>query len=475
MGSRAGVLRSLRRRGRRRVSLRAWAARLAGRLAAAAVLAAALPAFTVPLSAQGQPMGVCMRNHPAAGEFASGGALAPDAEPREPGFIPPNSLAYAAVQCAQSFAASTMVPIGLNIWGGLAIIITVWTGIQMMFAGGFGIGEVVSLVLLLGFPYAVLHFYNRDVGTPWGNMTFTDMVSGMGQEIARRLVDGVFMTFADTFRDVWAKIWNTQAAAAAAQASAQAEGEAGGGWASSAWSAVTSAADAVLGPIDAAIGFVRNVVDSVRFVLVVLVVLLLLVVPALVAYCSYLWGYMSLLVAIVLGPVLIPWILVPQLQFLAWGWFRTLLGAGVHMMVAGACFAVVAHILTIPLLRFGDLMVQDITRPGLLAALALNTNPGLVVLVESAPLIVVAYLGAFKIGEITSMIMNGGSMPASGIGDRLRSARSIAGMGRSAMALGRAAPGLASTAAGTVGGAVTGGAATAVLAARAVMSQATKK
>ena len=48
---------------------------------------------------------------------------------------------------------------------------------------------------------------------------------------------------------------------------------------------------------------------------------------------------MSLLVAIVLGPVLIPWILVPQLQFLAWGWFRTLLGAGVHMMVAGACFA----------------------------------------------------------------------------------------------------------------------------------------
>ena len=90
----------------------------------------------------------------------------------------------AAVQCAESFAATNLVGIGMNIWGGLAIIITVWTGIQMMFGGGFAIGEVVSLVLLLGFPWAVLTFYNTAVGTPWGDMTFSTMVSGTGQVVA---------------------------------------------------------------------------------------------------------------------------------------------------------------------------------------------------------------------------------------------------------------------------------------------------
>ena len=82
--------------------------------------------------------------------------------------IAPDSLVQSAVQCAESFAAGTLVPIGMQLWQGLAIIITIWTGIQMMFGGGFAIGEVVSLILLRGFPYAVLTFYNTDGGTPWG-------------------------------------------------------------------------------------------------------------------------------------------------------------------------------------------------------------------------------------------------------------------------------------------------------------------
>ena len=201
------------------------------------------------------------------------------------------------------------------------------------------------------------------------------------------------------------------------------------------------------------------------------------------AYCSYLWGYFSLLVAIILGPLLIPWVLIPQLQFLAWGWFRTLLGAGVHMMVAGACFAVVAQILMIPIIRFSTLVTLANSQPvveavsvhpvGLLAGTAgVALAAGLAAITESLPLILVAYLGAFKIGEITGMIMNGGSMPASGIGDRMRSMGSMRSTGRSLGAI--AGRGAATAAAGAAAGAATGGAGLAAVAAGRVLSQTTR-
>ena len=473
---RGGVFRRLRGRCGARVSFGYWARRLAGRLAAALVLAAALPVFTVSLGAQGVTLGVCMRNAPAAVAFASGGDLAPDGAPRDGGFIPPASLVRAAVGCAESFAAATMVPIGLNIWGGLAIIITIWTGIQMMFSGGFGIGEIVSLILLLGFPLAVLIFYNTSFDALWGpalwgDMTFPHMVSGMGQHVSAMLVDGVFIEFRNVFMRVWQQIWSAQTMAVTGVASEVGEAE-------GLWATVVAAFGRGVDLVQAFNPFtvVRTLFRNITFFLVVVLLALVLVIPALVAYCSYLWGYLSLLVAIILGPLLIPWILVPQMQFLAWGWFRSLLGAGVHMMVAGACFAVVAQILTIPLIRFGNLMTQHATEPSVGTFLA-TSSPGITVLVESMPLIVVAFLGAFKIGEITSMIMNGGSMPSSGIGDRMRSAQGMGRMGRSAASLGRGAAGMMSG-----GGAVAGraalaatGAGAAVVAASAVMSQATKK
>ncbi len=468
-----GVFRGLRRRRGRRPSFGEWAGVLAGRLAAALALAAVLPVFSVSLSAQA-PIGVCMRTNATA--FQSGGDLAPDGDVRGVSLIAPDSLVQSAVQCAESFAAGTLVPIGMQLWQGLAIIITIWTGIQMMFGGGFAIGEVVSLILLLGFPYAVLTFYNTDVGTPWGNMTFSGMVTGMGREVSTRLVDGAFETLLDTFTHTWTQIWSMESMRQAVTAGYQTD-EDGGGWLSTLGSMLN-----VVGWIEE---FVRNLLATFQLLLVGFLVVLLLIIPAIVAYCSYLWGYLSILVAIVLGPLLIPWFVVPQLQFLAWGWFRSLLGAAVHLMVAGAVFAVVAQILAIPLMRVADMATQE---RGDSAALAFDVGvfavtggwffSAMEVIVESLPLIVVAYLGAFKIGEIASMIMNGGSMPGSGIGERMSGMRNMGRLGRSAPGAARAAGGMAGRAGTAMAGkaaAVATGVGAVAVAAHAVMSQATKK
>ena len=362
------------------------------------------------------------------------------------------------------------MPIGLNIWQGLAIIITVWTGIQMMFGGGFALGEIVSLIFLLGFPLAVLTFYNSAAGTPWGPMTFIEMVYGMGRDVSVRLVNGVFTSFREVLTDVWRKIWATKVVEDTLR-----QGEGPGFWSTAGRGALTF--DLGLGEtFRQFLSFLRGLWASVQLLILLIVMLFLLVIPAVVAYCSYLWGYMSLVVAVILGPLLIPWILVPQLQFLAWGWFRTLLGSAVHMMVAGATFAVVAQMLMIPLVRFGELMTEQKDDGFFSFTTVLASSGPIVVLVESLPLILIAYLGAFKVGEITAMIMNGGSMPASGIGDRMRSVGSMGRLGRSGAALGRGAASMAGAGGGRMAAAAAGGVAgAAVLAAGQVLSQSTKR
>ena len=467
---RGGVFRRLRRRSSRRASFGSWARRLAGRLAAALVLATVLPVFTATLSAQTPTsIGVCMRNNTPA--IQSGGAFAPDEDgARSITLMPVDRLVTQAVVCAESFAASTLVPIGMRLWGGLALIVTIWTGIQMMFGGGFAIGEIVSLIFLLGFPFAILTFYNTSVGTPWGDMSFSRMVTGMGREVSENLVGAAFMTLTDGVVSTWDRIWDLDETKRGVTANNPTE-------------------FSILNPFRWFGEVLRNLLGTIQLAIVIVVVIALLIIPALVAYCSYLWGYLSIMVSVVLGPLLIPWFVVPQLQFLAWGWFRSLVGASVHLMVAGAVFAVVAQILTIPLVRVGHQIADERGNVTSMVVDAVMLAAGGMsifrlwwkvseVMIEALPLIVVAYLGVFKIGEISSMIMNGGSMPASGIGERMQGARNLGqmkGSARAALSGGRAMVGQAGAAMAGKAAAIATGVGAAAVAAGAVLSQATKR
>ncbi len=466
--TRGGVLCAIRRRRSVRLWFRAWARRLA----AALLLSAAAPLFTVPLQAQApNRIMTCVRDAPETVAFRSGGDFAPDRDPTEgAAMIPPTSMVRAAVTCAEQFANTTMVPIGLNLFRFLAIIITIWTGIQMMFSGGFAIGEVVSLILLLGFPFAVLSFYAATVLTPWGNLSFTRMVSGMGETIGTELVDGVFAEINTTVSDAWRKIWGARVVEDALDAAGGRTG------------VNRFVIDGMLGisvpfvgnvsMADDPLAQIRRLGQAVQMVVVLGLLGAVLLIPIAVAYCSYLWGYLSLMVAIILGPILIPWMLVPQMQFLAWGWFRSVVAAGIHMMVAGAAFAVAGQIMLIPLVRFSTMMgdPENADAFSLTSLLSLSGSGAVAVIVESLPLIVVACLGVFKIGEITSMIMNGGSMPQSGIGDRMNSMGRLRGMGSSGRALvgGGAGGGVTALAGATPAG-------KAAVVAGAVLSQSTKK
>lgn len=414
-------------------------------LCAGLVLGTPAPAAAQPASPPAGPiqLGPCIAAETTApGEdLGPGGDLAPEGPPREGVPIAPNSMVRAALDCAQLFANQTMTPIGVNLLRALSVIIVIWTGVQMMISRRWDMGEVVSLIFLLGFPWAVLSWYNATVNTPWGAMSFVTMVSGMGRVVGQALVEGRFEDMAEQVTAV-----SNMVNGAAVVDQVRTLGTPVSGIPVDPRTIQTGSPG-----VSGFFGFFRALVfNAWAFVL-----LLILLLPMVVAYCSYLWAYVSLAVATILGPLLIPWVVVPQMQFLAWGWFRSVLGAGVHMMVAGACFVVCSQLLLIPIARLGFVVARDADRQG-----AVSQDSVLGVIVESAPLIIIACLGAFKIGEITSMIMNGGAMPVSGLGERVASMQKL-GMGGG---------GLRSAA--TAGAAVaTGGKAAAAAAAAKVLSQ----
>ncbi len=455
-------------------------------LLAAGVLAAAAVLVPEPAAAQGVDFGTCLRTEIDAGPMGPGGAL----DPSDPGtigvMVPPTSMVGAARVCAeQASAAIFLAPDGLAwvLFYSFALIIVVWTGLQIMFGGQFGIGEVVNLAMLIGFPFAILTWYA--VPAPlevWGPFTFTDLVTTGATTIARDLIDGAFREFASqvaqTFGNVWRYLLTVDTAERVAEVASEGDGGEGN-WATRLWERVASVASAVANLSGFLSRLINSIVTFFLMGIMLLVLVLLIIIPAVVAYCSYLWGHVAILAAVFLGPIFVPFVMIPQLSFLFWGWFKSLLGAAVHTMVAAAVFVTVSQILLMPLARFSTMATQRLGSGDDEDAMApLGALAGW--FFETIPLVLVAMLGAFKIGEITSMIMNAGPMPSSGLGDRLRGAQQMRGMAsgaRGALAGGRgalAARGAAGAASAAGGAAAAATGVGAVVAAGAVLSQATK-
>ncbi len=125
------------------------------------------------------------------------------------------------------------------------------------------------------------------------------------------------------------------------------------------------------------------------------------------------WAQMALSIALLLGPVFIPWMVIPQLSFLFWGWLRTVLVYSLYGAVAGAVFRVVTEL--------GVFVVQGWT--GDIAADVEWAGPtGIMTAwrrsMVTIPYIVAAGLATLKVGELTQMLLSGSGNVGSGASGR---------------------------------------------------------
>ena len=279
---------------------------------------------------------------------------------------------------------------GMQLWQGLALIVVVWTGAQMALSGGgVNMAAVVRMVIGLSIPLGMLQFYTAPL--PGAGRSVPDLITGMGEWLQTMIVADAGSAMLEQLGLALAA-WREQFGGRGIL----------GGMATFGWNVVTD----LPGVLDAAFDLLVTVVLMMGLAIGLIVVFAL-------GQAQVMWAQMALSIALLLGPVFIPWIVIPQLSFLFWGWLRTVLVYSLYGAVAGAVFRVITEL--------GVFVVQGWT--GDIAADVEWAGPtGIVTAwrrsMVTIPYIVAAGLATLKVGELTQMLLSGSGNVGSGASSR---------------------------------------------------------
>ena len=299
----------------------------------------------------------------------------------------------AAINIVLSGAAqNTVLGWGNNLSRGIAVILIVWTGSRIALSGTFQAWELIKFFLTLSIPLGMLQFYD----TPFaGGFSFPELITEQGDAIM-----GLFGA------DILAQGMGTVMALAKDHYNIVAE-QAGS---TNLWNAVTTGGRQVthLALLSALLG---------SFVLGMVVVIAL-------ALAQIVFAKIAIAVLVTLGPIFIPFMIVPKMDFLFWGWFKAMLQYSLYGAIAAAMIGLWTRII----LSFArGLSAQDFTIQ------SMSVGYG-VWFVPVAAVIVCAIVSILKIGDIAGMIVGAGSDGGGFVGGAFMAGRIVAAPARVAAA-----------------------------------------
>jgi hypothetical protein len=249
---------------------------------------------------------------------------------------------------------------GQNLFRAFATILVVWYGVKAAFGAGehragFHFGNFVSLILMISFGFAMVNYYDAPI-------------PGIGRDFHHLITDEA------------ASLSNQ-----IGQANAQ---------------RIADDTNYVLSNLEA-----PSITQPVATFLYALLWLGAVVTEAL-ALIIVAFGVVATAVCILLGPVFIPFFIVPSLDWLFWGWLKAFIQYSFYQVVAAAVLYIVSQF------TFGIIHAQ-IT--GLMSATDL---------LKISPVLLVTYIAAIyaivKVPTLTSHIFSGSSSAsAAGIFDRI--------------------------------------------------------
>ena len=282
-----------------------------------------------------------------------------------------------------SAAAPDVHTLGHQLWGGLAAVVVTWSGLRIAYSGTLEPWALVRVVLGIAIPRTLLHYYS--VPIPGVGLTFPATVAAGGIWLQRLFVS-----------DVVTVGYTEMAALVRAFAE-----RVGAAWSGGSLMTVVTEGVSV---------FFSSLVTLAMGVPLVLGLVALFC----LTYAQVIWAQVAIAIAILLGPVFIPWLLFEPLSLLFWGWFRTLMVYTLYGVVAGAVLRVFMGYVTT---YTGALMgtgTADTAELGLWVVVLL-------------PLVV----AGLKVGELAAMLVSGSGSVGSGMmafvirgGGRVAAARS---------------------------------------------------
>ena len=181
--------------------------------------------------------------------------------------------------------------LGKNLFRAFATIMIVWFGLKAALSSaddgeGFHFAKFASLILMISFNYFMIFEYDN----------FYRLITDQGYELANQIKIDLDKEFAFHILDTMEKP----------------------------------------GPLD------------VFYALVYLVVYLAITGLAIVTFYVIALGFVAQGICVLLGPVFIPFFIVPQMEWLFWGWFKSLLQYSFYPVVANAFIYVFSRMVTSP-------------------------------------------------------------------------------------------------------------------------------
>jgi hypothetical protein len=193
---------------------------------------------------------------------------------------------------------------GQNMFRGFALILIVWFGVKSALAsasGGHGAGfhfdHFAELLLTIAFGYGMMTFYSHPI--PGFGVSFYHLIIDQGLALAKQLDHAIVDEIWDRLSGLY---WGMEMPA---------------------------------------LTLAFNVVEVLRYAVTGLCIL----VAEAAVFGVIAFGYVAAAVAVMLGPIFIPFYIVPHMEWMFWGWLKSLIQYAFYPVVAQAYLFVFGNLL----------------------------------------------------------------------------------------------------------------------------------
>jgi|SRR5579872_2223960 len=193
---------------------------------------------------------------------------------------------------------------GDHMFRGFAVILIVWFGVKSALASASG-GQVpafhydqfASLLMTIAFGFGMITYYSHPI--PGFGVSFYHLIVDQGLDLSNQLNHSLFQELWDRLNGLY-------------------------------WSMETPGLTIAL-----------NIMEIVRYTITIL----LIAAAEAAVFAVIAFGYVAAAVAVMLGPIFIPFFIVPHMEWLFWGWLKSLIQYAFYPVVANAYIYVFGNLL----------------------------------------------------------------------------------------------------------------------------------
>jgi hypothetical protein len=188
---------------------------------------------------------------------------------------------------------------GQNLFRMFATILVAWFGIKMALSAASGnhvlhFEKLASLILTISFGFGMVNYYNRPL--PGIGTSFHNLITDESQFLAAKITQNQLQTVIDGVSDFEARLDSPM------------------------WG------------------------DFLGTLAYVLIIILLAAAQA-VTIVVVAFGFIATAVCVLVGPIFIPFFIVPEMEWLFWGWFKAFVQYSFYKVIAAAVVYIIANLL----------------------------------------------------------------------------------------------------------------------------------